>query len=218
VYLVFNAGYSAVATGAELSCEAIRLGRLLLELLPEPEVMGLLGLMLLQESRRAARSSAEGELILLEHQDRLLWNRNQIAEGISLTARALASRRFGPYTLQAAIAAVHAEAASTASTDWRQITLLYDGLIRIQPSPVVELNRAVAVAMWEGPEQGLRLIDGLLARKELADYHLAHSARADLCRRLGRVAEARVSYEKALALAGQEPERRFLAGRLQELK
>ncbi len=218
VYLVFNAGYSAVATGAELSCEAIRLGRLLLELLPEPEVMGLLGLMLLQESRRAARSSAEGELILLEQQDRLLWNRDQIAEGVSLTARALASRRFGPYTLQAAIAAVHAEATSTASTDWRQITLLYDGLIRIQPSPVVELNRAVAVAMWEGPEQGLRLIDGLLARKELADYHLAHSARADLCRRLGWFAEARVSYEKALALAGQEPERRFLAGRLRELK
>jgi RNA polymerase sigma-70 factor (ECF subfamily) len=218
VYLVFNAGYSAVPTGAELSCEAIRLGRLLLELLPEPEVMGLLGLMLLQESRRTARSSAEGELILLEQQDRLLWNRDQIAEGISLTARALASRRFGPYTLQAAIAAVHAEASSTASTDWRQITLLYDGLIRIHPSPVVELNRAVAVAMWEGPEQGLRLIDGLLAREELANYHLAHSARADLCRRLGRLSEARASYEKALALAGQEPERRFLAGRLRELK
>jgi RNA polymerase sigma-70 factor, ECF subfamily len=218
VYLVFNAGYSAVATGAELSCEAIRLGRLLLDLLPEPEVMGLLGLMLLQESRRVARSSAEGELILLEQQDRLLWNRDQIAEGISLTARALASRRFGAYTLQAAIAAVHAEASSTASTDWRQITLLYDGLIRIHPSPVVELNRAVAVAMCEGPEQGLRLIDGLLAREELANYHLAHSARADLCRRLGRLSEARASYEKALALAGQEPERRFLAGRLRELE
>jgi RNA polymerase sigma-70 factor, ECF subfamily len=218
VYLVFNAGYSAVATGAELSCEAIRLGRLLLELLPEPEVLGLLGLMLLQESRRAARSSAEGELILLEQQDRLLWNRDQIAEGISLTERALASRRFGAYTLQAAIVAVHAEASSTASTDWRQITLLYDGLIRIHPSPVVELNRAVAVAMWEGPEQGLRLIDGLLGREELANYHLAHSARADLCRRLGRLSEARASYEKALALAGQESERRFLAGRLRELK
>ena len=218
VYLVFNAGYSAVATGAELSCEAIRLGRLLLELLPEPEVMGLLGLMLLQESRRAARSSAEGELILLEQQDRLLWNKDQIAEGVSLTGRSLASRRFGAYTLQAAIAAVHAEASSTASTDWRQITLLYDRLIRIQPSPVVELNRAVAVAMCEGPEQGLRLIDGLLAREELANYHLAHSARADLCRRLGRLAEARASYEKALALAGQEPDRRFLAGRLRELK
>ena len=217
MYLVFNAGYSAVATGAELSCEAIRLGRLLLELLPEPEVMGLLGLMLLQESRRVARSSAEGDLILLEQQDRLLWNRDQIAEGVSLTGRALASRRFGPYTLQAAIAAVHAEASSTASTDWRQITLLYDGLIRIQPSPVVELNRAVAVAMWEGPEQGLRLIDDLLAREELANYHLAHSARADLCRRLGRISEARASYEKALALAGQESDRRFLAGRLREL-
>jgi RNA polymerase sigma-70 factor (ECF subfamily) len=218
VYLVFNAGYSAVATGAELSCEAIRLGRLLLDLLPEPEVMGLLGLMLLQESRRAARSSAKGELILLDQQDRLLWNRDQIAEGVSLTGRALASRRFGPYTLQAAIAAVHAEASSTASTDWRQITLLYDGLIRIQPSPVVELNRAVAVAMCEGPEEGLRLIDELLAREELANYYLAHSARADLCRRLGRLSEARASYEKALALAGQEPERRFLAGRLRELE
>ena len=218
VYLVFNAGYSAVATGAELSREAIRLGRLLLELLPEPEVMGLLGLMLLQESRRAARSSAEGDLILLDHQDRLLWNRNQIAEGILLTEKALASRRFGAYTLQAAIAAVHAEASSTASTDWRQITLLYDGLIRIHPSPVVELNRAVAVAMCEGPEQGLLLIDGLLAREELAKYHLAHSARADLCRRLGRISEARASYENALALAPQEPERRFLAGRLKELK
>jgi RNA polymerase sigma-70 factor, ECF subfamily len=218
VYLVFNAGYSAVTTGAELSREAIRLGRLLLNLLPEPEVMGLLGLMLLQESRRNARSSSEGELILLEQQDRLLWNRDQIAEGISLTASALASRRFGPYTLQAAIAAVHAEASSTASTDWRQITLLYDGLIRINPSPVVELNRAVAVAMCEGPEQGLLLIDGLLAREELAKYHLAHSARADLCRRLGRIPEARASYEKALALAPQEPERRFLAGRLHELK
>ncbi|XWK83863.1 RNA polymerase sigma factor [Tunturiibacter psychrotolerans] len=217
VYLVFNAGYSAVATGAELSCEAIRLGRLLLDLLPEPEVMGLLGLMLLQESRRVARSSAEGDLILLEQQDRLLWNRDQIAEGVSLTGRALASRRFGPYTLQAAIAAVHAEASSTASTDWRQITLLYDGLIRIQPSPVVELNRAVAVAMCEGPEQGLRLIDDLLAREELANYHLAHSARADLCRRLGRISEARASYEKALALAGQDSDRRFLAGRLREL-
>jgi RNA polymerase sigma-70 factor (ECF subfamily) len=218
VYLVFNEGYSAEATGAELSCEAIRLGRLLLDLLPDPEVMGLLGLMLLQESRRAARSSAEGELILLDQQDRLLWNRDQIAEGIALTESALASRRFGAYTLQAAIAAVHAEASSAASTDWRQITLLYDRLIRIQPSPVVELNRAVAVAMCEGPEQGLRLIDGLLAREELANYHLAHSARADLCRRLGRLPEARDSYEKALALARQEPERRFLAGRLRELK
>ncbi len=218
VYLVFNAGYSAAATGAEPSREAIRLGRLLLDLLPEPEVMGLLGLMLLQESRRAARSSAEGELILLDQQDRLLWNRDQIAEGISLTESALASRGFGSYTLQAAIAAVHAEASSAASTDWRQIALLYDRLIRIHPSPVVELNRAIAVAMCEGPEQGLRLIDGLLAREELANYHLAHSARADLCRRLGRLPEARASYEKALALAPEEPERRFLAWRLRELK
>jgi RNA polymerase sigma-70 factor (ECF subfamily) len=218
VYLVFNAGYSAEATGAALSREAIRLGRLLLDLLPEPEVMGLLGLMLLQESRRAARSSAEGELILLDRQDRSLWNRDQIAEGIALTESALRSRRFGAYTLQAAIAAVHAEASSAASTDWRQIALLYDRLIRIQPSPVVELNRAVAVAMYEGPEQGLRLIDGLLAREELAKYHLAHSARADLYRRLGRLPEARASYEKALALARQEPERRFLAGRLRDLK
>jgi RNA polymerase sigma-70 factor (ECF subfamily) len=218
VYLVFNAGYSAQATGVELSREAIRLGRLLLDLLPEPEVMGLLGLMLLQESHRAARSSTEGELILLEQQDRLLWNREQIAEGTSLTERALASRRFGAYTLQAAIAAVHAEAPSVASTDWRQITLLYNQLLRIQPSPVVELNRAVAVAMCQGLEQGLRLIDGLLARDELANYHLAHSARADLCRRLGRLPEARASYKKALALARQEPERRFLARRLAELQ
>ena len=218
VYLVFNAGYSAELTGAELSREAIRLNRLLFELLPEPEVMGLLGLMLLQESRRAARCSTEGELILLHQQDRSLWNRDQIAEGISLTERALTSRRFGAYTLQAAIAAVHAEASTAASTDWRQITLLYDRLFRVQPSPVVELNRAVAVAMCEGLEEGLRLIDGLLAREELAGYHLAHSARADLCRRLGRLPEARASYEKALALAPQEPERRFLAGRLRELK
>jgi RNA polymerase sigma-70 factor (ECF subfamily) len=223
VYLVFNAGYSAEATGAGLSREAIRLGRLLLDvpgpdLLPEPEVMGLLGLMLLQESRRAARSSAEGEPILLDRQDRSLWNRDQIAEGIALTESALRSRRFGAYTLQAAIAAVHAETSSAASTDWRQITLLYDRLIRIQPSPVVELNRAVAIAMYEGPEQGLCLIDDLLTREELANYPLAYSARADLCRRLGRLPEARASYEKALALARQEPERRFLSGRLEELK
>src|SRR5580698_5651736 len=218
VYLVFNAGYSAQATGAELSREAIRLGRLLLDLLPEPEVMGLLGLMLLQESHRAARISPNGDLILLDQQDRSLWNKDQIAEGISLTESALRSRRFGAYTLQAAIAAVHAESSSVASTNWREITLLYDRLLRIHPSPVVELNRAVAVAMCEGPEQGLRLIDGLLARQELANYYLAHSARADLCRRLGRLPEARASYEKALALARQEPERRFLAGRLRELK
>jgi RNA polymerase sigma-70 factor (ECF subfamily) len=223
VYLVFNAGYSAEATGAELSREAIRLGRLLLDLLQlrlihEPEVMGLLGLMLLQESRRAARTSPDGDLILLEQQDRSLWNREQIAEGIALTKSALRSRRFGAYTLQAAIAAVHAGSSSVASTDWREVTLLYDRLLQIHPSPVVELNRAVAVAMSEGPEQGLRLIDDLLVRAELANYHLAHSARADMCRRLGRIPEARASYEKALALARQEPERRFLARRLRELK
>ena len=218
VYLIFNAGYSAEATRAELSCEAIRLGRLLLALLPEPEVMGLLGLMLLQESRRAARISPEGDLILLDHQNRALWNRDQIAEGISLTESALASRRIGAYTLQAAIAAVHADASTAASTDWRQITALYDRLLRIQPSPVVELNRAVAVAMCAGPEKGLRLIDDLLERGELVNYHLAHSARAELCRRLGRIPEACSSYEKALSLVRQESERRFLAGRLRELK
>jgi RNA polymerase sigma-70 factor (ECF subfamily) len=218
VYLIFNSGYSAEATGAELSSEAIRLGRLLLDLLPEPEVKGLLGLMLLQESRRAARISPEGDLILLDHQDRALWNREQIAEGISLTESALASRRFSAYTLQAAIAAVHADSSTAASTDWRQIKALYDRLLRIQPSPVVELNRAVAIAMFEGPENGLRLIDDLLERGELAKYHLAYSARAELCRRLGRIPEARTSYEKALSLVSEEPERRFLASRLQELK
>ena len=218
VYLIFNEGYSAETTGAELSREAIRLGRLLLGLLPEPEVMGLVGLMLLHESRRAARTSGDGDLILLEQQDRSRWNKEQIAEGIALTESALRSRRFGAYTLQAAIAAVHAESSSVASTDWRQITLLYDQLLRMQPSPVVELNRAVAVAMCEGLEQGLRLIDELLMREQLSGYHLAHSARADLCRRLGRRAEARASYEKALALAQQEPDRRFLARRIAELK
>jgi RNA polymerase sigma-70 factor (ECF subfamily) len=218
VYLVFNEGYSAGTTGAELSRESIRVARLLVELLPEPEVMGLLGLMLLQESRRAARSAPDGDLILLDQQDRSLWNKNQIAEGISITEKALASRRFGAYTLQAAIAAVHAEASSPASTDWHQITLLYNRLVRIQPSPVVELNRAVAIAMYEGPEQGLRLIDDLLAREELASYHFAHSARADLCRRLGRLTQARDSYEKALALVQSGPERRFIAGRLAELQ
>ena len=223
VYLIFNEGYSAETTGAELSREAIRLGRLLLDLLQlhsiqEPEVMGLLGLMLLQESRRAARISSEGDLILLEQQDRSLWAKDQIAEGISLTESALRSRRFGAYTLQAAIAAVHADSSSAASTDWREITLLYDRLLSIHPSPVVELNRAVAVAMCEGPEQGLRLIDDLLARENLSKYHLAHSARADLCRRLGRIPEARDSYKKALALASQEPDRRFLTRRLKELK
>src|SRR5215470_8591013 len=228
VYLIFNEGYSAETTGAELSREAIRLGRLLLELLQldlidEPEVMGLVGLMLLQESRRAARTSRDGDLILLEQQDRSLWNKDQIDEGIALTERALRSRRFGAYTLQAAIAAVHAGSPSAASTDWREVKLLYDQLLRIHPSPVVELNRAVAVAMCEGPEQGLRLIDDLLAREQLSNYYLAHSARADLCRRLGRIPEARASYEKALALLArsndrQEPERRFLARRLEELK
>src|SRR5215469_270369 len=228
VYLIFNEGYSTETTGAELSREAIRLGRLLLDLLQlhsiqEPEVMGLLGLMLLHESRRAARTSPEGDLILLDEQDRSLWNRDQIAEGISLTEGALRSRRFGAYTLQAAIAAVHAESSSAASTDWRQIRLLYDRLLLIQRSPVVELNRAVAIAMCEGLEQGLCLIDDLLAREHLSQYHLAHSARADLCRRLGRIPEARASYETALALIAngkdqQEPERRFLARRLEELK
>jgi len=218
VYLIFNEGFSAETTGAELSREAIRLGRLLLGLLPEPEVMGLLGLMLLHESRRAARTSSDGDLILLEQQDRSLWNRDQIAEGISLTESALRSRRFGAYTLQAAIAAVHAESPSVASTDWRQITLLYDHLLRVQPSPVVELNRAVAVAMCEGLEQGLALIDDLLAREHLSQYHLAHSARADMCRRLGRIPEARASYEEALTLAPQASDRRFLARRLAELK
>jgi RNA polymerase sigma-70 factor (ECF subfamily) len=218
VYLIFNQGYSAETTGAELSREAIRLGRLLLDLLPEPEVMGLVGLMLLQESRRAARTSPDGDLILLEQQDRSLWNGEQIGEGISLTESALQSHRFGAYTLQAAIAAVHAESSSAASTDWRQISLLYDRLLQIHPSPVVELNRAVAIAMYEGPEQGLYLIDDLLARGHLSHYQLAHSAHADLCRRLGQIPEARASYEKALALAQQEPERRFLLRRLQELK
>jgi len=221
VYLVFNEGYSASSgaslTRADLSGEAIRLGRLLLELLPEPEVMGLLALMLLQESRRAARTSLTGELILLENQDRSLWNRDQIAEGVALVEQALLSRRFGPYTLQAAIAAVHSEASETAATDWPQIVALYSVLARAEPSPVVELNRAVAVAMRDGPEVGLALIDALFARGELTDYHLAHSVRADLCRRLGRKAEASISYERALALTQLEPERRFLEKRLQEL-
>jgi RNA polymerase sigma-70 factor (ECF subfamily) len=214
VYLIFNEGYSA---NVELGREAIRLGRLLLELLPEPEAMGLLALMLLQDSRRAARISLDGDLILLDQQDRNLWDRDQIAEGVALVERAFASRRFGAYTLQAAIAAVHAESPSVASTDWRQIVLLYDRLLKVQPSPVVELNRAVAVAMDRGLEQGLCLVDDLLAGEPLAHYHLAHSARADLCRRLGRIAEARAAYEKALSLAHQEVDRRFLARRLEEL-
>jgi RNA polymerase sigma-70 factor (ECF subfamily) len=218
IYLVFNEGYSASSgeslTRADLSGEAIRLGRLLVELLPEPEAVGLLGLMLLQESRRAARTSPEGELVLLDDQDRSLWSREQIAEGAALVERALRSRRFGPYTLQGAIAAVHAEAPDAASTDWAQIVGLQDVLARADPSPVVELNRAVAVAMHDGPSAGLALIDAILERGDLADYHLAHAARADLCRRLGRTAEARSSYERALGLAKQETERRFLERRL----
>jgi RNA polymerase sigma-70 factor (ECF subfamily) len=221
IYLVFNEGYSASSgtevTRADLSGEAIRLGRLLVELLPEPEVVGLLALMLLQESRRAARASPEGELILLDNQDRSLWNRDYIAEGLELVQKALASNEVGPYTLQAAIAAVHAEAKTAAATDWAQIAGLYDLLARLQPSPIVELNRAVAVAMRDGPLAGLELIDAILAKGELADYHLAHAARADLCRRLGRTGEARASYERALDLARQEPERRFLERRLAEL-
>lgn len=221
VYLVFNEGYSASSgetlTRADLSGEAIRLGRLLVELLPEPEVVGLLALMLLQESRRAARASSSGELILLEDQDRTLWNRGQIVEGVALVQQSLGSGRFGPYTLQAAIAAVHAEATSAADTDWAQIAGLYGVLARIVPSPVVELNRAVAVAMRDGPQAGLALIDAILASGELADYHLAHSARADFCRRLGRTEDARSSYLRALELTKQEPERRFLEGRLREL-
>jgi RNA polymerase sigma-70 factor (ECF subfamily) len=222
IYLVFNEGYSAAAgaevTRAELTGEAIRLGRLLAELRPEPEVMGLLALMLLQESRHAARTSPTGELILLENQDRALWNKEQIAEGVALLEKALKSRRFGSYTLQAAIAAVHAEAESVAATDWRQIVALYDRLVRIQPSPVVQLNRAVAIAECEGPEAGLTHIDALLEHGELANYYLAHSARADMYRRLGRTAEARASYEKALALTQQEPERQFLQERIRQLK
>ena len=221
VYLVFNEGYSASSgeslTRVDLSSEAIRLGRLLVELLPEPEAIGLLALMLLQESRRAARTSPAGELVLLADQDRSLWNRDQIAEGSALVERALGSRRFGPYALQAAIAAVHAEAASADATDWGEIVGLYDVLLRAEPSPVVELNRAVAVAMRDGPAAGLGLIDAILARGDLQDYRLAHAAQADLCRRLGRTAQARAAYERAVALTRQEPERRFLERRLAEL-
>jgi RNA polymerase sigma-70 factor (ECF subfamily) len=222
IYLVFNEGYSAAAgaevTRAELTGEAIRLGRLLTDLQPEPEVIGLLSLMLLQESRRAARTSPTGELILLENQDRSLWNRKQIAEGVALLEKALNSHRFGSYTLQAAIAAVHAQAESVAATDWRRIVALYNQLVRIQPSPVVHLNRAVAIAMRDGPEAGLKHIDAALEHGELANYYLAHSARADMYRRLGRTAEARSSYEKALALTQQEPERQFLQVRIRQLK
>jgi len=221
VYLVFNEGYSASSgeslTRADLSGEAIRLGRLLVELLPEPEAMGLLALMLLHESRRAARTGPTGELILLDDQDRARWSRELIAEGTALVERALASRRIGPYTLQAAISAVHAEAPTAAATDWAQIVGLYDVLLRADPSPVIELNRAVAVAMRDGPAAGLALIDALLGRGALADYHLAHSARAELCRRLGRTVDARASYLRALELARQEPQRRFLERRLSEL-
>jgi RNA polymerase sigma-70 factor, ECF subfamily len=221
VYLVFNEGYSASSGGSltrhDFSGEAIRLGRVLMELLPEPEAMGLLGLMLLQDSRRAARTTLSGELILLEDQNRALWSRDQISEGVSLVRQALSASQVGPYTIQAAIAAVHARAPSSATTDWGQIVALYDLLLQAHPSPVVELNRAVAVAMRDGPEAGLALIDAILTRDDLKTYHLAHAARADLCRRLGRTAEAHTSYQRALDLAQQEPERRFLKRRLSEL-
>src|SRR5258707_3550282 len=221
IYLVFNEGYYASwgesLTRSDLSGEAIRLGRLLAGLLPESEAMGLLALMLLQESRRVARTSLTGDLILLEDQDRSLWSRDQIAEGRTLVERALSSRQVGPYTLQAAIASVHADAPNAGVTDWAQIAGLYDALVHVEPSPVVELNRAVAVAMRDGPDAGLALVDAILARRDLVDYHLAHAARADLCRRLGRTEEARASYEMALTLARQEPERRFLERRLAEL-
>ncbi|HEY1923077.1 MAG TPA: RNA polymerase sigma factor [Tepidisphaeraceae bacterium] len=221
IYLMFNEGYSASSgdkvTRSDLSGEAIRLGRLLMELLPEPEVVGLLALMLLQESRYPARTSATGELILLENQDRSLWNKKQIAEGLALVEQAFSSRRFGPYTIQSAIAAIHAQASTAAETDWAQIVGLYDVLLRSDPSPVVELNRAVAVAMRDGPAAGLELIDAIIAQGDLSDYHLTHAARADLCRRLGKTADARASYERALALTQQEPERRFLENRLRDL-
>ena len=221
VYLVFNEGYSASSgsslTRCDVSAEAIRLGRLLVELLPEPEAVGLLALMLLHESRRAARSTPDGELVLLADQDRTLWDRALIAEGVSLVERAISSRRFGPYTLQAAIAAVHAEAATADATDWAQIVGLYDVLARADPSPVIELNRAAAIAMRDGPAAGLAIVDAILARGDLDGYHLAHSARADLCRRLGRVADARAAYQRALELVRQEPERRFLEKRLREI-
>jgi RNA polymerase sigma-70 factor (ECF subfamily) len=221
IYLVFNEGYSASSgealTRHDLSGEAIRLGRLLVELLPEPEALGLLALMLLQESRRAARTSPDGEVVLLDDQDRSLWNGAQITEGTALVEQAMASRRIGPYTLQAAIAAVHAEAPRAEATDWAQIVGLYDVLVRADPSPVVELNRAAAVAMRDGPEAGLALIDVILARGDLRDYYLAHAARADLCRRLGRTGEARAAYARALGLTRQEPARRFLEQRLREL-
>ncbi|MDP9710747.1 UNVERIFIED_ORG: RNA polymerase sigma-70 factor (ECF subfamily) [Pseudomonas fluorescens] len=221
IYLVFNEGYSASGgaqvTREDLTREAIRLGRLLLELLPDPEVMGLLALMLLHESRRSARSTPDGELILLDDQDRGLWNAELIAEGCDLVEKALTTGRFGPYCLQAAIAAVHAEAPTAGETDWAQIVGLYDVLLRAVPSPVIELNRAVAVAKRDGALAGLTLIEGILGRGELQDYHLAHSARAEFCRQLGRVEEARVAYRRALELTRQEPERRFIEGRLKAL-
>ena len=220
LYLVFNEGYSASSGGtvtrAELSLEAIRVGRLLVELLREPEAMGLLALMLIQESRRAARTSPEGDLILLENQNRKLWNRELVAEGVALTEQALRTRMFGPYCLQAAIAAVHAEAPSAAATDWSQIIGLYDVLARLDPSPIVALNRAVAVAMRDGAQAALPIVNSLL--RELSGYHLAHAVHADLCRRSGKKDEARASYRRALSLARQEPERRFLERRLAELK
>ncbi len=221
IYLVFNEGYSASSgdslTRHDLSGEAIRLGRILIELLPEAEAIGLLGLMLLQDSRRAARTTPAGDLILLEDQDRSLWNRGQITEGVSLVQRALSAGQVGPYTIQAAIASVHAQAPTSAATDWAQIVQLYDMLMQSNPSPVVELNRAVAVAMRNNPLAGLELVDAILARGDLGSYHLAHAARADLCRRLGQTAEARSSYQRALDLTQQEPERRFLERRLSEL-
>ncbi|KAE9642256.1 RNA polymerase sigma factor [Pseudomonas sp. PB106] len=222
IYLVFNEGYSA-SVGAELTREdltreAIRLGRLLMELLPEPEVMGLLAMMLLHESRRSARTSLDGELVLLDDQDRSRWDAGLIAEGCALVERALSTRRFGPYCLQAAIAAVHAEAPTATDTDWQQIVGLYDVLLRAVPSPVIELNRAVAVAKRDGALAGLNLIEGILDRGELQDYHLAHSARAEFCRQLGRVEEARAAYVRALELTRQEPERRFIEGRLSALE
>ena len=222
IYLVFNEGYSASSgaslTRADLSAEALRLARLLVELLPEPEAMGLLALMLLHEARRPARTLPSGDLVVLEEQDRALWNRALIAEGIALVEQALGSRRFGPYSLQAAISAVHAEAPSAGATDWAQIVALYDVLQRMDPSPVVELNRAVALAMRDGPAAGLPLIEELLRKGDLRQYHLAHAARADLCRRLGKNEQAVASYREALSLARQEPERRFLQRRLAELK
>ena len=221
IYLVFNEGYAAssgaTVTRHDLSAEGIRLGRVLVDLLPEPEAVGLLALMLLQDSRRAARATPAGEVILLENQDRSLWDRDQIDEGRQLVERALGSRRPGPYSIQAAIAAVHASSPDAAGTDWAEIVGLYDVLWRLDPSPVIELNRAVAVAMRDGPGAGLALVDAILDRGDLRDYRLAHAARAELCRRLGKKAAARAAYEKALALTKQEPERRFLERRLAEL-